>query len=94
MLLLLSVDALYLSTWESLATYIPLSIPFAKKSLAAYTPAMNIQKLIKQYGSQQAMAKAFGVTEGAVSHWVKAGKLPQQRLWQVKAGLVKPPQAR
>ncbi len=52
---------------------------------------MNIQKLIKQYGSQQALAQAFGVTDGAVSQWVEAGKLPQQRVWQVKAGLIKLP---
>jgi len=52
---------------------------------------MDIHKLIKQYGSQQALAQAFGVTNGAVSQWVKAGKLPQQRLWQVKAGQLKAP---
>ena len=54
---------------------------------------MDIQKLIKRYGSQQAVAKAFGVTKGAVSHWVKAGAVPAARVWQAKAGLVKPPKA-
>ena len=55
---------------------------------------MDIQKLIKRYGSQQAVAQAFGVTKGAVSQWVKAGAIPAARVWQVKAGLIKPPQGR
>jgi hypothetical protein len=55
---------------------------------------MDVKKLIKKYGSQQALAKAFGVTKGAVSQWAKAGAIPAARLWQLKAGLVKPPQAR
>lgn len=54
---------------------------------------MDIQKLIKRYGSQQAVAEAFGVTKGAVSQWVKAGAIPAARVWQAKAGLVKPPKA-
>jgi predicted transcriptional regulator len=55
---------------------------------------MDIQKLIKRYGSQQAVAQAFGVTKGAISQWVKAGAIPAARLWQLKAGQVKPPQGR
>jgi DNA-binding transcriptional regulator YdaS (Cro superfamily) len=55
---------------------------------------MDIHKLIKRYGSQQALAAAFGVTKGAVSHWVKAGAIPAARAWQYKAGQVKPPQGR
>ena len=50
---------------------------------------MDIQKLIKRYGSQQAVAAAFGVTKGAVSQWVKAGAIPAARVWQLKAGQVK-----
>ena len=50
---------------------------------------MDIQKLIKRYGSQQAVAVAFGVTKGAVSQWVKAGSIPAARQWQLKAGQVK-----
>jgi predicted transcriptional regulator len=50
---------------------------------------MDIHKLIKRYGSQTAVAQAFGVTKGAVSHWVKAGKVPDARLWQLQAGKVK-----
>jgi predicted transcriptional regulator len=55
---------------------------------------MDIQKLIKRYGSQQAVAQAFGVTKGAVSQWLKAGTIPAARLWQAKAGQVKPPKGR
>jgi len=55
---------------------------------------MDIHKLIKRYGSQQAVAQAFGVTKGAVSQWLKAGAIPAARVWQVKAGLVKPPKGR
>lgn len=55
---------------------------------------MDIHKLIKRYGSQQAVAQAFGVTKGAVSQWVKAGAIPAARQWQAKAGLVKPPKGR
>jgi DNA-binding transcriptional regulator YdaS (Cro superfamily) len=55
---------------------------------------MDIQKLLKRYGSQSAMAEAFGVTKGAVSQWVKAGAIPAARVWQYKAGLVKPQKGR
>ena len=55
---------------------------------------MDIHRLIKRYGSQQALAEAFGVTKGAVSQWVKAGAIPAARAWQFKAGQVKPPQER
>ena len=55
---------------------------------------MDIQKLIKRYGSQQAVAQAFGVTKGAVSHWVKAGAIPAARVWQLKAKLLKPAKGR
>ncbi len=78
----------------SLATYTPLSIPLAKKSLGGYILPMDIHKLIKRYGSQQAVADAFGVTKGAVSQWVKAGAIPAARLWQWQAGRVKPPKGR
>jgi DNA-binding transcriptional regulator YdaS (Cro superfamily) len=57
-------------------------------------PSMDIQKLLKRYGSQSAMADAFGVTKGAVSQWVKAGAIPAARVWQYKAGLVKPQKGR
>jgi hypothetical protein len=59
-----------------------------------YSYDMNPQQLVAKYGSQVAVAKAFGVTRAAVQLWVRQGKVPQARLWQHKAGLVKPPQGR
>ena len=58
------------------------------------TPILQImkpQQLIKRYGSQYAVAKAFGVTRAAVQQWVKAGKVPDARLWQLQAGKVAKP---
>ena len=52
---------------------------------------MKPQQLVKQYGSQYAVAKAFGVTRAAVQQWVKASKMPDARLWQLQAGKVKTP---
>lgn len=65
----------------------------AQKSLGRYAAGMDIQKLIKRYGSQRAVALAFGVTKGAVSQWVKAGAIPPARLWQLQAGKVRKPGA-
>jgi len=55
---------------------------------------MKPQQLIKRYGSQYAVARAFGVTRAAVQQWVKAGQLPAARLWQLEAGKVAPPNCR
>jgi len=52
---------------------------------------MKPQQLIKQYGSQYAVARAFGVTRAAVQQWVKAGKVPDARRWQYEAGKVARP---
>jgi predicted transcriptional regulator len=52
---------------------------------------MKPQQLIKQYGSQYAVAKAFGVTRAAVQQWVKTGKVPDARRWQYEAGKVARP---
>jgi len=52
---------------------------------------MKPQQLIKQYGSQYAVAKAFGVTRAAVQQWVKANKVPDARRWQYEAGKVAQP---
>jgi DNA-binding transcriptional regulator YdaS (Cro superfamily) len=54
---------------------------------------MDAKQVLAKFGTQQAMAQAFGVTKGAVSQWLKAGRLPKARAWQYKAGLVKPPKA-
>jgi predicted transcriptional regulator len=52
---------------------------------------MKPEQLIKEYGSQYAVAKAFGVTRAAVQQWVKADKIPDARLWQYEAGKVARP---
>ena len=56
-----------------------------------YPATMTPNQLVKRYGSQTAVAKAFGVSRIAVHKWVKAGAIPLQRQWQLKAGLVPPP---
>jgi len=63
-----------------------------KPTCTPYYGAMNPQELVRKYGSQTAVARAFGVTRSAVQQWVKAAQVPRARLWQAKAGLVKPPQ--
>ena len=55
---------------------------------------MDINDLVKQYGSQTALAKALGVTRAAVSLWVVSGRMPKGRVWQIQAGAIKPPQSR
>jgi DNA invertase Pin-like site-specific DNA recombinase len=52
---------------------------------------MTPAQLLKKYGTQTAVAKAFGVSRIAVHKWVKAGAIPRQREWQLKAGFVQPP---
>jgi len=54
---------------------------------------MNIHELVKKAGSQAQLARAFGVSRMAVTHWVQAGELPQQRRWQLEAGAVKLPES-
>lgn len=55
---------------------------------------MDINELVKTYGSQTKLAKALGVTRAAVNQWVLAGRMPKGRVWQVMAGAVKPPEKR
>jgi DNA invertase Pin-like site-specific DNA recombinase len=55
---------------------------------------MDIQTALKKYGSPSGIAKAFGVSAPAVSRWIRNGRIPQQRVWQAKAGLAKPPKGR
>jgi len=55
---------------------------------------MDINELVKTYGSQTKLAKALGVTRAAVNQWVLAGRMPKGRMWQVMAGAVKPPEKR
>jgi hypothetical protein len=45
---------------------------------------MNPQDLLKHYGSQRAVAQAFGVTDAAVLKWLRSGVLPPLRVYQAK----------
>jgi DNA invertase Pin-like site-specific DNA recombinase len=50
---------------------------------------MDINTALKKFGSPSGIARAFGVKPPAVSRWIRNGAIPQQRVWQYKAGLVK-----
>lgn len=46
---------------------------------------MDIQAALAVAGSKAALARKLGVSRPAVSRWVKAGRLPEMRVWQWKA---------
>ena len=47
---------------------------------------MDIQTALDAVGGRKAeLARKLGVSKPAVSRWVKAGKLPEMRVWQWKA---------
>jgi predicted transcriptional regulator len=46
---------------------------------------MDKQKFIALAGSQSDLAKLLGISQAAISQWVK---VPQARIWQIK--LLKP----
>ena len=46
---------------------------------------MDIQDALAVAGSKAALARKLGVSKPAVSRWVKAGRLPEMRVWQWKA---------
>jgi predicted transcriptional regulator len=46
---------------------------------------MDKQKFIALAGSQSNLAKLLGISQAAISQWVK---VPQARIWQIK--LLKP----
>ena len=46
---------------------------------------MDIQDALAVAGSKAALARKLGVSRPAVSRWVKAGRLPEMRVWQWKA---------
>lgn len=50
--------------------------------------AMNPSQLLKKYGSQTEIAKAFGYTRAAVALWCKAKKIPKraQKLIELASG--------
>ena len=49
---------------------------------------MNPSQLLKKYGSQTEIAKAFGYTRAAVALWCKAKKIPKraQKLIELASG--------
>lgn len=50
---------------------------------------MDIKTLLKEFGSQMAIAKAFGVSRQAVNKWIKAGEVPLLRTYQARELLAK-----
>jgi DNA-binding transcriptional regulator YdaS (Cro superfamily) len=44
---------------------------------------MDTQQAIEKAGSAMALAKLLGITRQAISQW--GDKVPQARLWQLKA---------
>ena len=48
--------------------------------------SMDIQIALAAVGGRKAeLARKLGVSKPAVSRWVKAGRLPEMRVWQWKA---------
>ena len=45
---------------------------------------MNPQDLLKHYGTQANIARAFKVTDAAVLKWLRSGTLPPLRVYQAK----------
>lgn len=45
---------------------------------------MEVKQALDLAGGPAALARACGVTPGAVSQWIKSGRLPEMRQWQLK----------
>lgn len=45
---------------------------------------MDATKAVQWAGSQRELARRLGVTEGAVSQWVTAGRIPELRAYQIQ----------
>jgi len=45
---------------------------------------MKPQDLLKHYGTQAKIARAFGVTDAAVLKWLRSGELPALRVYQAR----------
>lgn len=48
---------------------------------------MSPQDAMQLFGTQAAMARAFGVTEPAVLRWRKLGKFPPLRVYELPAAI-------
>jgi len=44
---------------------------------------MDINKIIKNAGSQSELARILGVERNSVSLWKRNGAIPKARLWQI-----------
>jgi len=44
---------------------------------------MTPKDLIKKYGSQNAAAKALGITRQSINKWFRDNKIPKLRLYQI-----------
>ncbi len=45
---------------------------------------MDINKIIKNAGSQSELARILGVERNSVSLWKRNGAIPKARLWQIQ----------
>jgi len=53
-------------------------------SILPYTKNMDINKIIKNAGSQSELARLLGVERTSVYLWKKNGVIPKSRLWQIQ----------
>ena len=60
------------------------STPLAKIIYPGKLPPMKPQDLLKHYGTQAKIARAFGVTDAAVLKWLRSGELPALRVYQAR----------
>jgi len=78
--ILLSVDALYLSTGVTILNPLTNVNPPRRKKV---TP----DEAMRFFGSQNKMAWAFGVTPPAVLRWRRSGKFPARREYELPVAI-------
>ncbi|WP_158657841.1 Cro/CI family transcriptional regulator [Agarilytica rhodophyticola] len=44
---------------------------------------LEVDKAVQILGGQRAAAEKLGVTDSAISRWVKSGCIPPSRVWEV-----------
>ncbi len=52
---------------------------------------MDIKDALATFGSKADLARAFGVSQPAVSRWVRKGVLPEKQVMRLQLGLVTAP---
>ena len=45
---------------------------------------MRPNEVVEYFGGQTATAKALGIRQGAVGHWIRNGEVPQLRQYQIE----------